>query len=362
MSRRRGPLAGIRIVEFAGIGPAPFAAMLLSDMGAEIIRIDRPGGADPWTRHVIRRGRRSVTADLKSPEDIAAVKALIARADALIEGFRPGVMERLGLGPEAMLTLNPALAYGRMTGWGQNGPLAQSAGHDITYIAISGALAAIGPRERPMPPLNLVGDMGGGALYLAMGLLAAILAAKSTGKGMIVDCAISDCTASLMAMFADLGSQGRWDFSHREANLLDGGAPFYRTYACRDGKFLALGALEPQFFAELCRKLGIDPIPETERMNPAHWPMITARFAATIATKTRDEWAAILEGSEACAAPVLDLDEAPHHPHNRCRGAFAAVDGVMQPAPAPRFSASETVTPALQPDFQSLEAAVSAWK
>lgn len=362
MSGGPRPLAGIRLVEFAGIGPAPFAAMLLGDMGAEIIRLDRPGGADPWTKAVIHRGRRTVIADLKKAGDIEAVKALIARADGLIEGFRPGVMERLGLGPEAMLALNPRLAYGRMTGWGQDGPLAPSAGHDINYIAITGALAAMGPAERPTPPLNLVGDMGGGALYLAMGMLAAIIAARTTGRGQVVDCAISDCTASLMAMFADLGAQGRWDFSRREANILDGGAPFYRNYACKDGKFLSVGALEPQFFTEFCRRLGIEPIPEAERMNRAHWPAIAARFAAIIATRSRDDWAAIMEGSDACAAPVLTLDEAARHPHNVARGAFVAVDGVVQPAPAPHFSGSENATPTLQPDFPSLEAAVSAWK
>ena len=356
------PLAGVRIVEFAGIGPAPFAAMLLGDMGAEIIRIDRPGGADPWTGAVIQRGRRNVVADLKNPLDVEAVKALIGKADALIEGFRPGVMERLGLGPEPMLALNPALAYGRMTGWGQDGPLAKAAGHDINYISISGALHAMGPAERPTPPMNLVGDMGGGALYLAMGLLAAILSARQTGKGQIVDCAISDCTASLMAMFADLGAQKRWDFTRREANILDGGAPFYRNYACRDGKFISVGALEPQFFAEFCRLIGLAPIPEAERMNPANWPVLAARFAEILATKTRDEWADILEGTDACAAPVLDLDEASLHPHNLARGAFVAVDGVMQPAPAPRFSNAENATPSRQPDFPSLEAATFAWK
>ncbi|HRE19500.1 MAG TPA: CaiB/BaiF CoA-transferase family protein, partial [Rhabdaerophilum sp.] len=279
------PLAGLRIVEFAGIGPAPFAAMLLGDMGAEIIRIDRPGGADPWTKNVIRRGRRSVVADLKSAEDIALVRGLIVRADALIEGFRPGVMERLGLGPEAMLAANPRLVYGRMTGWGQGGPLAASAGHDINYIAITGALHAIGTTARPVPPLNLVGDMGGGALYLAMGVLAAVLSARATRQGRIVDCAITDCTASLMAMFADLGDQHRWNFSAREANVLDGGAPFYRNYACKDDKFIAVGCLEPQFFATFCRLLGIELIPEAERMNPANWPGLTDRFAAIIATR-----------------------------------------------------------------------------
>lgn len=355
------PLAGLRIVEFAGIGPAPFAAMLLGDMGAEIIRIDRPGGADPWTKKVIRRGRRSVVADLKSAEDIALVRDLITRADALIEGFRPGVMERLGLGPEAMLAANPRLVYGRMTGWGQAGPLAASAGHDINYIAITGALHAIGPADRPVPPLNLVGDMGGGALYLAMGVLAALLSARATGKGQVVDCAISDCAASLMAMFSDLVDQRRWDFSTREGNILDGGAPFYRNYTCKDGGFLAVGCLEPQFFVAFCRLLGIEPVAEAERMNPANWPALTSRFAAIIATRTRDEWDEVFSGTDACVAPVLTLDEAPAHPHNQARGAFAAVDGVVQPAPAPRFSGSETVTPQLQPDFPSLRAALSAW-
>lgn len=355
------PLAGICIVEFAGIGPAPFAAMLLADMGAEVIRIDRPGGADPWTTSVIRRGRRSVVADLKKPADLAAVMALVAKADVLIEGFRPGVMERLGLGPEAMLARHPRLVYARMTGWGQQGPLAHTAGHDINYIAISGALHALGPAERPVPPLNLVGDMGGGALYLVTGILAALLATKATGEGQIVDCAISDGAASLMAMFADLDAQGRWDFSRREANILDGGAPYYRCYACQDGKFIAVGALETQFFAAFCTGLEMPPVPETERMDSANWPALGARLAAIIATKTRDEWAAIFEGTDACVAPVLTLDEAPDHPHNQARGAFAALDGARQPAPAPRFSEAENATPRLQPDFPSLEAALAAW-
>lgn len=355
------PLSGIRIVEFAGIGPAPFAAMLLGDMGAEIIRVDRPGGADPWTKRVIRRGRRTLTADLKNTEHRAVILRLMTQADGVIEGFRPGVMERLGLGPAVIGPLNPRLVYGRMTGWGQDGPLAQAAGHDINYIAISGALEAIGPQERPIPPLNLVGDMGGGALYLAMGMLAAMLDARKTGIGRSLDCAISDCTASLMAMFSDLHAEGRWQMA-REANLLDGGAPFYRVYPCKDGKFLSIGALEPQFFADLCRRIGLEPIPsEAERMDTAHWPALEARMATIIASKTRDEWACLLDGTEACAAPVLRLDEAPLHPHNLARGAFVAVDGVMQPAPAPRFSGCETVPPALIPDFESLDAALAAW-
>lgn len=355
------PLKGVRIVEFAGIGPAPFAAMLLADMGAEIIRVDRPGGADPWTTTVIRRGRRTVVANLKDPADIAAVKALIAKADGLIEGNRPGVMERLGLGPEAMLALNPALVYARMTGWGQSGPLAQSAGHDLNYIAISGALHAIGPAERPVPPLNLVGDMGGGALYLAMGLLAAIISARATGQGQVVDCAISDCTANLMAMFSDMAAQGRHNNAAREANMLDGGAPFYRNYPCRDGKFLSVGALEPQFYDVLCDKLGIARVEEKARMNAAQWPALEAEIGAAIATRTRDDWAAVFAGTDACVAPVLTLDEAPTHPHNAARGAFVSVEGVAQPAPAPRFSVHDNSTPGRMPDYASLAEAVAAW-
>lgn len=334
------PLAGLRVVEFAGIGPAPFAAMLLADMGAQIVRIDRPGGADPWTRKVIQRGRLQTTADLKNPDDLAAVTALITRADVLIEGFRPGVMERLGLGPQAMHALNPALIYARMTGWGQSGPLAQRAGHDITYIAISGALAAIGPKAHPVPPLNLVGDMGGGALYLVNGILAALLAVRAGAGGSVIDCAISDGAASLMAMFSDLAEQGRWNTRERASNLLDGGAPFYTCYACSDGKFVAVGALEPQFFAQLCNGLGVPVIPEDERLSPACWPRLHALFADIFARKPRDHWAAHFLDTDACVAPVLDLEEAPHHPHNLARGTFVAPQGVTQPAAAPRFAQS----------------------
>lgn len=361
-NNKNAPLAGVRIVEMAGIGPAPFTAMLLADMGAEIIRVDRPGGADPWTKTVIRRGRRTVVANLKDAADVTAVKALITSADAVIEGFRPGVMERLGLGPSEMLGANPRLVYGRMTGWGQDGPLAQSAGHDLGYIAITGALHAIGPKDRPVPPLNLVGDMGGGALYLAMGVLAGIVSARTTGKGQVVDCAISDCTASLMAMFSDMASQGRWNTAQREANALDGGAPFYRTYPCADGKFLAVGSLEPQFYDLLCSILGIDRIDEKRRWNEAEWPALEAAIGAAIATKTRDEWAAAFEGTDACVAPVLTLDEAPNHAHNAARSAFVEVGGVVQPAPAPRFSATDNATTGLLPDFASLSEALENWR
>lgn len=361
MNGKAGPLAGVRIVEFVGIGPGPFAAMLLADMGADIIRIDRPGGNDPWTRKVIRRNRRTVTANLKDPRDMAGVQALCAKADILIEGFRPGVMERLGLGPDDLLATNPALVYGRMTGWGQDGPLAPTAGHDINYIAITGALAAIGPAERPVPPLNLVGDLGGGALYLAMGVLAAHLHARKTGQGQVVDCAISDCTASLMGMFSDLAEQGRWNTASRESNLLDGAAPFYRTYRCKDGGFMSVGALEPAFYAALCQGLGLLVLPEAERMDRARWPEQTESMAAVFATRTRDEWAAVFATSDACAAPVLTLDEAPHHPHNQARGAFVDVNGAVQPAPAPRFSAMPLGVDDHAPGLASLSEAVAAW-
>ncbi|MFE1598279.1 CaiB/BaiF CoA transferase family protein [Methylobacterium sp. ID0610] len=329
-----GPLAGLRIVEFAGIGPGPFAAMLLADLGAEIIRIDRPGGADPYMRHVLTRSRATVTADLKDPADLARVLDCLDRADALIEGFRPGVMERLGLGPEVVLARNPRLVYGRMTGWGQDGPLARSAGHDLTYIAVTGALAAIGPRAQPVPPLNLLGDFGGGALYLVMGLLAALLSARETGEGQVVDCAICDGTASLMAMTADFVAQGRLDYE-REANLLDGGKPYYRTYRCADGAFVALAPLEPHFFAEFRRRVGLEDDPA---FDDREGEALHRRLEDLFRTRSRDEWCRLLEGSDACLAPVLSLSEAPHHPHLAARGTYREIDGVMQPAPAPRFS------------------------
>ncbi|AWN49896.1 carnitine dehydratase [Methylobacterium terrae] len=337
-AREGGPLAGLRIVEFAGIGPGPFAAMLLADMGADLVRLDRPGGADPYSRNVVSRGRPTVTADLKDPADRAGTLALLEQADALIEGFRPGVMERLGLGPDAVLARNPRLVYGRMTGWGQDGPLARAAGHDITYLAVTGALAAIGPAGQPVPPLNLVGDYGGGALYLVTGLLAALLSAGRTGRGQVVDAAICDGAASLMAMFSELASQGRWT-DRREANLLDGGAPWYRTYACSDGRHLAIGPLEPQFYALFRRLTGLDADPDFDRRDdPAIWPLLTRKLETLFLGKPRDEWCRLLEGTDACVAPVLTLGEAASHPHLAARRTFVTVDGIDQPAPAPRFS------------------------
>ncbi len=317
--------------------------MLLSDLGADVVRIDRAGagggvlGASP--ANVTARGRRSVALDLKSPAGIEACLRLLERADGLIEGFRPGVMERLGLGPDVVLARNPKLAYGRMTGWGQTGPLSAAAGHDINYIALSGALHAVGPADRPTPPLNLVGDFGGGALYLAFGLLAAVLHARAGGPGQVVDCAMTDGAASLMSMFYGFKAAGMWN-AEREANLLDGGAHFYGVFECSDGKWVAVGAIEPQFYGLLLEKLGIDDPEFRRQMDRAAWPALRARLAQVIATRTRDEWCGLLEGTDACFAPVLDMDEAPAHPHNQARQTFVQLAGVTQPAPAPRFSAT----------------------
>ncbi len=335
---RMGPLQGLRIVEFAGIGPGPFAAMLLSDMGAEIIRIDRKGERSPGKADVTYRGRRAVALDLKTPEAVEAALKLIDKADALIEGFRPGVMERLGVGPEICLKRNPGLVYGRMTGWGQTGPLADAAGHDINYIALSGALHGIGHAgSRPVPPLNLVGDFGGGALYLAFGLVCGLLEARTSGKGQVIDAAMTDGAASLMAMFYGMEATGLWQ-DERGVNLLDSGAHFYDTYETRDGKFVALGSIEPQFYKHLLEKTGITDPAFTAQMDRNTWPALREKLAAVIKTKTRDEWDAILQGSDVCYAPVLSLGEAPKHPHNAARETFVEIDGIVQPAPAPRFS------------------------
>jgi alpha-methylacyl-CoA racemase len=331
-----GPLAGLRVVEFAGIGPGPFAAMLLADMGADVVRIDRPGVA-ARPHDITQRGRRVVTLDLKQPGDVAQALALLDATEALIEGFRPGVMERLGLGPEVVLGRNPRLVYGRMTGWGQDGPLAPTAGHDITYIAIAGALGAIGTAGAPVPPLNLVGDYGGGALYLAMGMLAAVLAVRAGGRGQVVDCAISDCVINMLAMFHGMRAAGSWQ-DRREANMLDGGAHFYRTYECADGRHIAVGAIEPQFYAELRRIAGLEDAAFDAQRDPAAWPDLRERLAAVFRTRTRDEWTAAFDGSDACVAPVLGLGEAAEHPHNVARGAFVRRGGMVQPAAAPRFS------------------------
>ena len=338
-----GPLTGIRVVEMAGIGPAPFAAMLLSDMGADVIRIDRKRrhSADPMdslgSEGFLNRGRRSLALDLKNAEAVRAMLDLVASADALVEGFRPGVMERLGLGPAICLQRNPKLVYGRITGWGQSGPLAHAAGHDINYIALSGALHAIGDRTAPAPPLNLVGDFGGGAMLIAFGVVCALLEARRSGLGQVVDAAMTDGAALLMAMTYSLKAAGYWN-NERESNWLDGAAPFYRTYECADGKWLALGALEDRFHDVLLEKLGLPKSDFADRWNSQSWPRLHARLDALFRTRTRSQWCELLEGSDACVTPVLDMDEAPKHPHNRARATFLNPDDRAQPAPAPRFS------------------------
>jgi alpha-methylacyl-CoA racemase len=338
-----GPLTGFRIVELAGIGPGPFCAMLLADLGAEVLRVERTadaglGIAKPVEFDFYNRSRRCIAVDLKKPEGVQTVLRLVEKADALMEGFRPGVMERLGLGPDVCLARNPKLVYGRMTGWGQTGPLAQAAGHDWNYIAITGALHAIGRAgEAPVPPLNLVGDFGGGSLYLAVGILAGLLEAQKSGKGQVVDAAITDGAASLMTLFYGLHAAGLWR-DERGTNLLDTGAHYGEIYETKDGKHVSVLTIEPKFYAELCRRIGVDPETLPAQNDSSQWPALKERFAAIFRTKTRDEWCAILEGTDACFAPVLSLSEAPSHPHNVARGTFVEVGGVVQPAPAPRFS------------------------
>ncbi|MBI0434459.1 CaiB/BaiF CoA-transferase family protein [Roseomonas sp. KE0001] len=338
-----GPLAGLCVVEMAGIGPGPLAAMLLADLGAEVTRIDRP--APPArlmplgpAEDMVGRGRREVALDLKSPTGVAAALDLIGGADALIEGFRPGVMERLGLGPEPCLARNPRLVYGRMTGWGQDGPLAQAAGHDLNYLSLTGLLAAIGrPGERPVPPLNLVADYGGGAMFLVMGLLAALLERERSGQGQVVDAAMTDGAAALATAFYGLRAAGRWSLA-RGDNLLDGGAPFYDTYETADGRHLAVACLEAPFFAEMARRIGLDARFVERQRDRAIWPEMRAEMTRIFLRRSRAEWVALLEGSDACVTGVLDMDEAPHHPHNRARGLFQDRLGHPCPAPAPRFS------------------------
>jgi alpha-methylacyl-CoA racemase len=355
-----GPLSGLRVLEFVGIGPGPFAAMLLADMGADVLRIDRPGGGDPYSRNVVNRGRPTLHCDLKDMSQVEQVMTLIDQADALIEGFRPGVMERLGLGPDVVLQRNPKLVYGRMTGWGQTGPLSQTAGHDINYISVAGALAAIGPAGRPVPPLNLVGDYGGGSLYLVTGLLAGIISARQTGLGQVIDCAICDGAASLMAMFSDLSSQRRWT-SDREANLLDGGAPFYRTYECADGRHIAVGALEPKFYDLLCDHMGFARNDLPDREDTRNWERLHAILERRFKLKTRDEWCDLLGGVDTCVTPVLTLSEAAAHPHLVARQTFVKTDDVVQPAPAPRFSRTPSSIRPIADGVLTLDDALTRW-
>jgi alpha-methylacyl-CoA racemase len=339
-----GPLAGFRIIEMAGIGPAPFAATLFADMGAEVVRIDRRDPADlglPGREpkfEVLHRGRRSLAIDIKTEEGRAIVGRLVGQADALIEGFRPGVMERLHLGPAELLKINPKLVYGRMTGFGQEGPLAQVAGHDIDYIALAGVLHAIGREgSAPVPPLNLIGDFGGGGMFLAFGVVCALLEARKSGKGQIVDAAMVDGAAYLMAPMYAMYSQGTWRDT-RGVNVLDGGAPFYDVYRTKDGKWLAVGAIEARFYAEFVERLGLSERPLPQQHDRARWPELRAAFAERVATRTRAEWEATFAGSDACVAPVLSLSEVRGHPHNAARATFLTRDDVLQPAPAPRFS------------------------
>lgn len=338
-----GPLNGIRIIEMAAIGPVPLAGMLLSDLGADVVRVDRTKGGSSLGDNpadVTGRGRRSIAVDLKQPAGVEAVLRLVDWADVLLEGFRPGVMEKNGLGPDVCLARNPRLIFGRMTGWGQDGPLAHAAGHDINYIAITGALAAIGRRQGgPVPPLNLLGDYGGGTMYLLLGVLAALVERDVSGKGQVVDAAITDGVVSLLAYHLTQRALGLWS-AERQHNMLDGGAHYYDTYECADGRWISVGSIEPQFYTLLLEKIGV-PMAEAgldAHLTPARWPALKERLAAVFRTRTCAEWCALMEGTDVCFAPVLSMDEAPDHPHNRARGSFVTRDGVVQPAPAPRLS------------------------
>ena len=358
-----GPLDGFRVVEMGGIGPAPFAGALLGDLGADVLRIDRiakPGASPdlPPRFDFYNRNKRSVACDLKQPQAVAAVLNLVTKADALIEGFRPLVMERLGLGPDVCQAINPRLVYARMTGWGQQGPIAQEAGHDINYLALTGALHCLGDADRPPPPpLNLVADLGGGALYLVVGLLAASMEARQSGRGQTIDVAMIDGVTHLMSAFQAFRQQGSWT-DRRADNIVDGGAPFYGSYATSDGKFVAVGAIEPQFYASLLRVMGIDGERLPDQNDRATWPEMRKRFAEIFANRTRDEWVAAAAGRDACLAPVLTIDEAPGHPQMRARNVYADFDGLRHPAPAPRFSRtpSELRTPTPSPGRDSRRA------
>lgn len=343
-----GPLSGIRVIEMKGIGPGPYAGMLLADLGAEVIVVERSaehqGIGIPAHLDVNSRGKKSIVLNLKTDAGHSALLDLVETADVLFEGNRPGVAERLGFGPEVCQQRNPRLIYGRLSGWGQSGPLAQTAGHDINYISISGALAAIGGAEKPVPPLNLVGDYAGGSMFLVMGILAALLEAQRSGKGQIIDSAISDGSASLMSMFHGMDAMGSWS-TRRETNLLDGGAHFYGVYETLDTKFVSIGPIEPKFYSLLIEKAGLDPELFEQQHDASLWPQLKVRLAEIFKTKTRDEWCSIMRGTDVCFTPVLNYLEAPDHPHNRARGTFVEINGVTQPAVVPRFSRSTCDVP-----------------
>jgi alpha-methylacyl-CoA racemase len=334
-----GPLKDVKVLEFAGIGPGPFAGMMLSDMGADVLRIERPGAKDAAAERFDVRGRRTVTLDLKRPGSVDICLRLCERAEIVFEGNRPGVMERLGLGPDAVLARNPRVVYGRMTGWGQSGPYAATAGHDINYLALSGALHAIGTEDKPVPPLNLAADYGGGAMFLMTGMLAALVHARATGEGQVIDAGMTDAAAYLMSIFYGMHITGEWK-DKRRSNLIDGGAPFYDTYRCSDGKWISVGSIEPQFYALLLEKTGAPEKLAELQMDKASWPESQKMLQEIFETRTRAQWCELLENTDTCFAPVLSMAEAPEHPHNAARKTFVEVDGVLQPAPAPRFSAT----------------------
>ena len=359
-----GPLSGLTIVELAGIGPGPMCSMMLGDMGADVIRVDRTKAhvmdrlADPKFA-VHNRSRRSVSVDLQKKEGVEVVLRLIEKADGITEPFRPGVAERLGLGPDVCLGRNPRLVYGRMTGWGQEGPLANAAGHDINYISITGALAAIGTKEKPVPPLNLVGDFGGGALYLVVGVLAAMLEASKSGKGQVVDTAMCDGAASLMSMFFDMSASGRWT-EGRDQNFLDGGAHFYGVYECSCGNFISIGSIEPQFYALLRKHAELTDADFDAQMDRKAWPALKEKLTKVFKSKSREDWCKIMEGTDICFAPILTMAEAPDHPHMAARKVFVERHGVKQPAPAPRFS--RTPSAIREPEVAKIGDVTAAWK
>jgi alpha-methylacyl-CoA racemase len=362
-----GPLSGIKIIEFAGIGPGPFAAMMLSDMGADVLRLDRSpnvvgGDPDQPSLDLLSRGRRSVGLNLKSAEGVELALHLVEQSDALLEGFRPGVMERLGLGPDVCLERNPRIVYGRMTGWGQDGPMAQAAGHDINYISLAGVLDSIGRKgQAPVPPLNLVGDFGGGGMLLAYGIVCAIVERATSGKGQVVDAAMVDGSAALMTIFHGAAQSGWWK-EERGTNMLDTGSHFYDVYECADGKFVSIGSIEPQFYAELLEKMGLAGEDLPGQMDRSQWAGLKVRFEKIFKAKTRDEWCEIMEGSDVCFAPVLSMTEATQHPHNVARNTFVDVAGARQPAPAPRFSRSECAISRPPPHAgQHTDEALSDW-